>query len=244
VLIACLVAQSVVEDYKLEVVDAFPLPAFLFDSAAARSNEDVSTQGGPTAVFLASQQQYFVLVSAMWVPPSAPQSHGTSPSFSGTAGQGPVRNGDVVVESHPLPMPSMTAESPDAGAFEMVPWKLSGNPSRDRRQCNFEKKLRLHFAHGYRNANDWSLNLQASLFRVSRALVTRVKDNMYVQAFEMTAPNAEQPDRFDLRRVHFFRLTQRGSDVEEAVRFPGRGVCARGQWQHLVLDPRSHPHAA
>ena len=39
-LIACLVAQSVVEDYKLEVVDAFPLPLFIFDSAAVRSNED------------------------------------------------------------------------------------------------------------------------------------------------------------------------------------------------------------
>ena len=50
--IACIVAQSVVEDYRLEVVDAFPLSACLFDSAAVRSNEDVSTQGGPTAVFL------------------------------------------------------------------------------------------------------------------------------------------------------------------------------------------------
>lgn len=59
------------EDFKLEVVDAFPLSAFLFDSSAARSNEDVSSQGGPTAVFLTYQQQYFVLVSAMWAPPLA-----------------------------------------------------------------------------------------------------------------------------------------------------------------------------
>ena len=131
-------------------------------------------------------------------------------------------------------MPSVTAESPDAGAFELVPWKLSGNPSRDRRQYNFEGKLRIHFAHGYRIANDWSLNLQASLFRVSRALATRVKDNVYVQAFEMTAPNAEQPDRFAPGRVHFFRLTQWGPDVEDAMRFPGRGTCVRGHWQHAA----------
>ncbi len=64
-------AQSVVEDYKLEVVEAFPLSALLFDSSAVRSNEDVATHGGPTAVFVTYQQQYFVLVSAMWVPPFA-----------------------------------------------------------------------------------------------------------------------------------------------------------------------------
>jgi hypothetical protein len=131
------------------------------------------------------------------------------------------------------------AESPDISAYTLVPWKLRGNPSRDGRQYVFESKLRLHFVPGYSGANDWALHLNGSKFRVSRALVSRCADNIYVQAMEMTAPNPEHPDRFDPRRVHLLRLTQWGPDVEEAIRFPGRGQCFRGQWRHMVLEPRS-----
>jgi hypothetical protein len=72
---------------------------------------------------------------------------------------------------------------------------------------------------------------------VSRALMSNVGGTTYPMLVELTSPNPRGDGRFDSRKLHLVRLCSWPAYVEDAVRFPGKGVCSRGQWGVLPKQP-------
>jgi hypothetical protein len=146
--------------------------------------------------------------------------------------------------------------------MEQIPWKLSGRKVPGGRSFVFDSKQKQHF---FFNGGVWSMRLlkdsvslasvalctlvlvyqshvsawvlvpgshatRQETWTVCRAVMSNVGGTTYPMIVELTSP--------DSRKLHLVRLCSWPAYVDDAVRFPGSGMCSRGQWTGMGGGPQ------